>query len=113
MQISQAKLENSVRNKITNGFMPTDNKNLITFTTISMIFAIATASAFVLGYQLSTETSKNSLTTLQDYRHLEAEIINAYEDQHGLVSTINKNNHQPVYKYYNQNGLLTPINSNQ
>ena len=81
MQISQAKLENSVRNKISNGFMPTDNKNLITFTTISMIFAIATASAFVLGYQLSTETSKNSLTTLQDYRHLEAEIINAYEDQ--------------------------------
>ena len=113
MQISQAKLENAVRNKITNGYMPSDNKNLITFTTIATLYAITTAAAFALGFQLSSQIYTNNLTSLQEYRLLEAEIINAYEDQHGLVSTINKNNHQPIYKYYNQDGLLTPINSNQ
>jgi hypothetical protein len=89
--------------------MPADNKNLITFVTITTLFAISTAAAFALGFQLSSQASKNNLTTLQEYRHLEAEIINAYEDQHGLETKINKHNHQPLYKYYNQDGIVTPI----
>jgi len=89
--------------------MPQDNKNLITFTTIATLYAVTTAAAFALGFQLSSQTSKNNLTTLQEYRHLEAEIIKAYEAQHGVVSTIEVNNNKPVYKYYNKNGLITPI----
>ena len=102
-------LQSKAINILNGGYMPTDNKNLITFAAITSLFVVSTAAAFVLGYQLSTAAMKNSLTTVQEYRHLEAEIINAYEDEHGLVSTIDKKTHQPLYKYYNSAGVITPI----
>lgn len=74
-------LESKALNILKGGYMPTDNKNLITFATITSLFIVSSAAAFVLGYQLSSEATKNNLATVQSYAHLEAGIhtpINTY-----------------------------------
>jgi len=102
-------IERKTLNILKTGYMPQDNKNLITWSAVTSLFIVTAAAAFQLGYKQAILTAQSSLTTMQEYRHLEAEIINAYEDQHGLVSTIDKKTHQPLYKYYNSAGIITPI----
>jgi hypothetical protein len=106
---SQSELESKTLQILKKGYMPADNKNLITFVSITTLFAITTAAAFALGFQLRANTVQSNLTSLQEYRQLEADIIDNYENRHGLSSTIDINNNHPVYKYYNQDGLLTTI----
>jgi len=107
--MTDSSLESKAINILNGGYMPTDNKNLITFTAITSLFVVSTAAAFVLGYKLSTEATKNNLVTVQEYRHLEAEIINAYEEEHGLVSNVHSSDIFTPYSYINKNGLQTPI----
>ena len=102
-------LQSKAINILNGGYMPTDNKNLITFAAITSLFVVSTAAAFVLGYQLSTEATKNNLAAVQEYRHLEAEIINAYEEEHGLVSAVHSSDIVTPYSYINKNGIQTPI----
>jgi len=102
-------LQQEAKEVIKHGYMPQDNKNLITFTMIATLYAITTAAAFTFGFQLRANTAQNNLNnSLQEYRMLEAEIISTYEARHGLPSTIDNNN-IPLYKYYNQDGISTPI----
>jgi hypothetical protein len=102
-------LENKTLQILKAGYMPADNKNLVTFVTIATLYAVTTAAAFALGFQLSTKTAQNNLTSLQEYRHLEAEIINAYEDQHGIVSTLVADQIPTPYRYIDQSGNVKQI----
>lgn len=102
-------LEQKAIGILRNGYIPQDHKNLLTWASITALFVISTAAAFVLGYQLATMSIDNNLKMLQDYSNLEHHIINQYEHEPD-------NNPQTTayptkkFSYLDQHGNLVPIN---
>jgi hypothetical protein len=108
-QTLEQELSHKAFNVIKNGYMPVNNKNLITFVTITTLFAITTAAAFSLGFQLQANTAESHLTSLQEYRQLEADIISSYEAHHGIEPTLPVAQIQTPYSYLDETGLMHQI----
>jgi len=102
-------IEYKALNILKTGYMPQDNKNLITWSFVTSLFIITAAASFQIGYKQAIMTNKSSLFAVQEYGNLEAKIIKSYEERSGITSTINKDNHKPLYKYYAKDGTIWPM----
>jgi hypothetical protein len=97
--------------------MPQDHKNLLTWSALTALFIISSASAFTLGYQQSTNASKNNIHLIQSYAKMESVIIDNYErelyekslDTITIKGSVNPKSVKHI-RYYDKNGLLVSVN---
>jgi accessory colonization factor AcfC len=81
------------------------------------LFIISSASAFTLGYQQSTNASKNNIHLIQSYAEMEKAIIDNYEkelyekklDTLTIRESVNPKSVKHL-RYYDKNGLLVRVN---
>jgi hypothetical protein len=115
--INNLTIEERAINVIRSGFTPQNHKNLLTWSTLTALFIISSAAAFSLGYQQSTNASKNNIHLIQSYAEMEKAIIDNYEkelyEKELDTLTIRKSVNPKSVKhlrYYDKNGLLVSVN---
>jgi len=110
-------LESKTLNILKNGYMPTDNKNLLTWGSLTALFIVSVASSFQLGYSQASTAITNNFASLAEYRRLEQVIINDYNKSQRTRSGLSKQHnpkapprdHSPIY-YLDSNGSPVLIN---
>ena len=113
MNISQARLEDAVRNKITKGYLAIDSKNLLLWASLTGLLISTSVVSYGAGYQQSVLDHETEIHAISTYNALEADIIRNYETSHGLSvqsSTGASRNTMP-YSYIDKNGVLRPIST--
>jgi len=106
-------LESKALNILKNGYMHNDNKNLLTWGSLTALFIVSVASSFQLGYSQASTAITTNFASLAEYRRLEQVIINDYFNKDSEMNTLpaptkfNKN--VPIY-YLDSNGSPVLIN---
>ena len=109
MNISQSKLENAVKNKMTSGYLAMDSKNTILWGSLTALFissnVITYTSAYNGGWEGHILAQKTTIATMVSYKKLEDEMIDRYEKEY-LQRRINKdiNPVSTPYSYIDQWG---------
>jgi len=95
------------------GYIPQDNKNLITWGLLTALLIVSVAAAFQLGYSQASTAITTNFASLAEYRRLEQVIINDYFNKNSEMNTLpaptkfNKN--VPIY-YLDSDGTPVLIN---
>ena len=109
--MSNTSLEDQTINILKNGYIPQDNKNLLTCASITALFIVSNVATYTLGI---TSMESNINATLD----LEAKIVHDYESKIGIDHThrnpksvlFHKVKPSKQYSYYDKNGNIVTIN---
>ena len=94
-------------NILKKGYMPTDSKNLLTFSVLTALFVVSNAASFTLGHQQSSLAIQNDISVIKGYAQLEAQIIRNHKES--LLVSEKMHQSPTPYMYYDENGVPTQI----